>query len=29
MISAFEKRHPDQEAGALLQWAVSCVDALY
>lgn len=28
-IAAFEKRHPDPEAGALLLWAFSSVDALH
>lgn len=28
-IGAFEKRHPDPEAGALLQWAVFCVESLH
>src|SRR3982751_6232072 len=28
-IVDFEKRHPDPEAGALLQWAVFCVESLH
>ena len=27
-VVAFELRHPDPEAGALLLWAVSCVDLI-
>lgn len=28
-IVAFEKRHPDPEAGALFEWAVFCVESLH